>query len=134
MKKIDVTKVHANGISGRNPWPQVSRITPIIETALSVFRMRYSTDEILGQIANGDPYADLYAGTRFSNNDQVATRILSAVNEHAFTLTDNAEEAHQIIYDFFENISGREMDTLIFDGLRCCASADHWYKFEKQWD
>jgi hypothetical protein len=134
MKKIDVTKVHANGISGRNPWPQVSRITPIIETALSVFRMRYSTDEILGQIANGDPYADLYAGTRFSNNDQVATRILSAVNEHAFTLTDNAEEAHQIIYDFFENISGKEMDTLIFDGLRCCAGADHWYKFEKQWD
>jgi hypothetical protein len=134
MKKIDVTKVHANGISGRNPWPQVSRITPIIETALSVFRMRHTTDEILGQIANGDPYADLYAGTRFSNNDQVATRILSAVNEHAFTLTDNAEEAHQIIYDFFENISGKEMDTLIFDGLRCCASADHWYKYEKQWD
>jgi hypothetical protein len=134
MKKIDVTKVHANGISGRNPWPQVSRITPIIETALSVFRMRHSTDEILGQISKGDPYADLYAGTRFSNNDQVATRILSAVNEHAFTLTDNAEEAHQIIYDFFENITGKEMDTLIFDGLRCCASADHWYKFEKQWD
>jgi hypothetical protein len=134
MKKIDVTKVHANGISGRNPWPQVSRITPIIETSLSVFRMRHTTDEILGQIANGDPYADLYAGTRFSNNDQVATRILSAVNEHAFTLTDNAEEAHQIIYDFFENISGKEMDTLIFDGLRCCASADHWYKYEKQWD
>ena len=134
MKKIDVTKVHANGISGRNPWPQVSRITPIIETALSVFRMRNTTDGILAQIANGDPYADLYPGTRFSNNDQVATRILSAVNEHAFTLTDNAEEAHQIIYDFFENISGKEMDTLIFDGLRCCASADHWYKYEKQWD
>ena len=134
MKKIDVTKVHANGISGRNPWPQVSRITPIIETALSVFRMRNTTDEILAQISNGDPYADLYPGTRFSNNDQVATRILSAVNEHAFTLTDNVEEAHQIIYDFFENISGKEMDTLIFDGLRCCASADHWYKYEKQWD
>jgi hypothetical protein len=134
MKKIDVTKVHANGISGRNPWPQVSRITPIIETALSVFRLRYSTEEILEQISKGDPYEDLYAGTRFSNNDQVATRILSAVNEHTFTLTDNEEEAHQIIYDFFENISGKEMDTLIFDGLRCCASADHWYKYEKQWD
>jgi hypothetical protein len=134
MKKIDVTKVHANGISGRNPWPEVSRITPIIETALSVFRLRHSNEEIFENISKGDAYADLYAGTRFSNNDQVATRILSAVNEHAFTLTDNAEEAHQIIYDFFENISGKEMDTLIFDGLRCCASADHWYKFEKQWD
>lgn len=134
MKKIDVTKVHANGISGRNPWPQVSRITPIIETALSVFRLRYSTEEILEQISKEEPYDDFYPGTRFSNNDQVATRILSAVNEHAFTLTDNEEEAHQIIYDFFENISGKEMDTLIFDGLRCCASADHWYKYEKQWD
>jgi hypothetical protein len=23
---------------------------------------------------------------------------------------------------------------LIIDGMRDCASADHWYTFEKQWD
>lgn len=134
MQKIDVTKVKANGISGQNPWPQVGRIVPIIETALSVFRLRYSQEEIFERLHKEFPNDDYYAGTRFSNNNSVATRILSAINAHAFTLTEDAEEAHNIIYNFIENISGAEMDILIIDGLRCCADADYWYKYEKQWD
>lgn len=134
MQKIDVTKVKANGISGQNPWPQASRIIPIIETALSVFRLRHNQEDIFRKMYELDPHDDLAAGRRYSDNNAVATRILSAINEHAFTLTEDAEEAHNIIYNFIENISGAEMDILIIDGLRCSASADHWYMYEKQWD
>ena len=39
-----------------------------------------------------------------------------------------------IINSFVDSLSGREMDMIILDALRDCASADHWYTFEKEWD
>jgi hypothetical protein len=39
-----------------------------------------------------------------------------------------------IIESWFDSLSASEIDILIQEGLRCCASADHWYTFEKEWD
>ena len=134
MKKIEATKVRANGISGRNPWPDTSRIKPIIETAISVYRLRNTNEEIFEAITQISPTGDFYAGMRFSDNEAVVMRAMSALNVAAFELTEDIEEAHQLIYDFINNISGKDMDIIILDSLMDCAGADHWYKYEKQWD
>jgi len=134
MKKIEASNVKANGISGRNPWPDVSRIKPIIETAISVYRLRNTNEDIFREIDAIAPHGDFYAGMRFSDNDSVTMRAMSALNEAAFQLTEDVEEAHQLIYDFINNINGKDMDIIILDSLMDCAGADHWYKYEKQWD
>ena len=134
MKKIEASNVKANGISGRNPWPDVTKIKPIIETAISVYRLRNTNEDIFRGIDAIAPNGDFYAGTRYSNNDTVVTRTISALNEAAFQLTEDVEEAHQLIYDFINNINGKDMDIIILDSLMDCAGADYWYKYEKQWD
>jgi hypothetical protein len=134
MKKIEAEKVKANGISGRNPWPIVSKIKPIIETAISVYRLRNTNEEIFESISKLSPNGDFYAGVRFTDNEAVVMRAISALNEAAFELTDNVEEAHELIYNFINNINGKDMDIIILDSLMDCAGADHWYKYEKQWD
>ncbi len=134
MKKIEALNVKANGISGRHSWPDTSKIKPIIETAISVYRLRHSTEDIFREISTLSPNEDFYAGVRFSNNETVATRIISALNEAAFELSNDIDEAHQLIYDFINGINGKDMDIIILDSLMDCAGADHWYKYEKQWD
>lgn len=134
MKKIEASTVKANGISSFNSWPQVSKIKPILETAISVYRLRNTNEDIFREIATISPNGDFYAGIRFSDNESVVSRCVSALNESAFKLTDNVEEAHQLIYDFINNINGKDMDIIILDSLMDCAGADHWYKYEKQWD
>ena len=39
-----------------------------------------------------------------------------------------------VIKSFVDSLSGSEMDAIILDGMRDCASADHWYAFEKDWN
>jgi hypothetical protein len=134
MKKIEASNVKANGISCRNPWPDTSKIKPIIETAISVYRLRNTNEEIFESISKLSPNGDFYAGVRFTDNEAVVMRCVSALNEAAFALTDNIEEAHELIYDFINNIGGKDMDIIILDSLMDCAGADHWYKYEKQWD
>ena len=108
MKKIEASNVKANGISGRNPWPDVSKIKPIIETAISVYRLRNTNEDIFKSINEIAPHGDFYPGTRYSNNETVVTRAISALNEAAFQLTEDVEEAHQLIYDFINNINGKD--------------------------
>ena len=134
MKKIEASNVKANGLSGRHPWPDTSKIKPIIETAISVYRLRNTNEDIFREINTIAPNGDFYAGMRFSDNNSVTMRAMSALNEAAFQLTEDAEEAHQLIYDFINNINGNDMDIVILDSLMDCAGADHWYKYEKQWD
>ena len=94
-------------------------------------------------IVGPGPNDDYYFGTRFNSNSSVADRAISAVCSAAFNglehtpekpTDEQIEAAKNDIIEFFEKIDGKTMDYLIIDAMRDCASADHWYKYEKQWD
>ncbi len=141
---IDIKNVKANGISFNPNYPSVQEFRPIIETAISVFRLRYSNDDILSMLNSIDNREDYYFGIRFNDNSRVADRALSAVCSTAFKdgleygpqspTVEEIEMAQNSIVEFLKNIDGKTMDLLIIDAMRDCASADHWYKYEKQWD
>jgi hypothetical protein len=59
----------------------------------------------------GDQYLE---GHRFSSTSRVVDRIISVSNRPILT------EANALDW--------------VLDALRDCASADHWYHFEKDWD
>lgn len=141
---IDINKVKANGISFNPNYPDLKPYRSIVETAVSVFRLRHSNEEISEMINQIDNRDDYYFGTRFNDNSRVADRAISAVCSTAFKdgleygpqspTAEEIENAKNSIIEFFEKIDGKTMDRLIIDAMRDCASADHWYKYEKQWD
>ncbi len=136
---MQIEQIKCNGISYSYP----ARLAePTIKTALSLFRMRFTTEDIFNMFPKNDP--DFYAGRRFLDNETVVTRISSALTAAASAeyfkkasheINENDVAALEMaILAFVESLSGSEMDKLLVEGLRDCASADHWYTFEKQWD
>ncbi len=136
---MQVEQIKCNGISYSYP---ARLAAPTIEIALSIFRMRFTTEEIFDMFPKND--LDFYAGRRFLDNETVVTRISSALTAAA-SAEYFKKSSHEInendisvlemsILAFVESLSGSEMDKLLVEGLRDCASADHWYTFEKQWD
>jgi hypothetical protein len=136
---MQVDQIKCNGISYSYP---ARLAAPTIETALSIFRMRFNNSEIFEMFPKNDP--DFFAGRRFRDNEAVVARISSALTAAASAeylkkpyheIDENDISVLEMsILAFVESLSGSEMDKLLVEGLRECASADHWYTFEKQWD
>lgn len=127
---MKVSDIKSNGISYHEP--ALSSI-PTIETAIGLYKMRFTLDEILDKF---DQSQDFYPGSRFNDNHDVAIRIASALTRAA---KDNLGDVLEDILEgyikaFVESLSGTEMDQIIVNGLECCAQTDHWYRFEKEWD
>ena len=126
---MKVSNIKCNGIGATF---QAKSSMPTIQTAISLFRMRFNNGEILEKM----PDSDYYFGSRFNDDEAVALRICSSlVSESKIELrSDDADLIEGYIKSFIDSLNGTEMDQLIIEGLRECASADHYYKFEKQWD
>lgn len=131
---IDPKLVKANGISSLAHYAK--KHNAFVESAVSLYRLRYSESDIL----NSFPADAYHKGSRFNSNASVAERLLSAVASHIhylLHLNSDGEEAQaslELEIDlFFKNIKGSDLDYLINDAMRDCASADHWYTFEKQY-
>lgn len=127
---MKVTDIKSNGVSYHEP---ATSSIPTIETAIALYKMRFSLDEILDKF---DQSQNFYPGSRFNDNHKVVIRIASALTRAA---EDNLENATEDILEgyikaFVESLSGNEMDQIIINGLEDCAQADHWYQFEKEWD
>lgn len=136
---MNVENIKCNGLTGGYGNATLS-VQSTIQTAVALFRMRH--ENIFEMLPKGE----YHAGTRFSSNEDVTNRICSGLYEAAaFEVTGKDWPAHhagpeqfvlivRLIEVFIEQISGKDMDTLILEGMRDCAEADHWYTFEKQYN
>lgn len=135
---MKVENIKSSGMSYNKPAKNVAG--GMITTAISLYRMRHSEEEIFDMFPEGN----YYSGRRFNHDETVATRICSAITSEAYTTLFkksmcNVEEHEELLLEgviksFVDSLSGREMDIIILDGMRDCASADHWYAFEKDWN
>jgi len=102
-------------------------LIPTFETLTSVFRMRFKKSEIFKKFLD---YTDYHAGERFTSNNSVAIRIVSAlVGEARRELrTDDAIIIEGYITAFVDSLSGSEIDSLIINSMEDCASADYYFK------
>lgn len=127
---MKVSNIKANGSGYYAP---VKSSLQYIEAAIALYRIRYTLDEISSKF---DKKYDHYMGIRFHDNRDVAIRIATAITREAklelSTEDDLVLEGY--IKSFVNSLSGSEMDEIILDGLGCCARADHWYTFEKEWN
>lgn len=136
---MNAESIKCNGLTGGYGNATLN-VQSTIQTAVSLFRMRQ--DDILEML----PHGQYHAGSRFKSDEDVTNRICSGLYEAAIQeVTGKSWPAHnatpeqfvlivRLIEVFIEQISGKDMDTIILEGMRDCAGADHWYTFEKQWD
>ena len=138
---MKVEHIKSNGVSYNKPAHNVAG--DIIKIAVSLFRMRHTEKEIFDMLKDNSDY---HPGRRFNDDDTITTRICSAITRAAIDLhfpysdvqggLDSNEELllEGVIKSFVDSLSGSEMDIIILDGMRDCASSDHWYTFEKDWN
>ena len=138
---MQVTSIKANGIGWHSP---AHRIKSQLVTQIGLYKMRFTDKEIFSKFP--DEGWGYLQGRRYNTNEDVAVRIMSAIVDQARKeyieengasdmSSDNMEILLEgIITAWFETLSASEIDILITDGLRECASADHWYTYEKEWD
>ncbi len=137
---MKVENIISNGISYNKP--AHSAVGDTIKIAVSLFRMRHTQEEIFDMF---DKNRDYHPGSRFDDDDSITTRICSALTREAIDtyfdkrITINLMEHEALLMEgviksFVDSLSGSEMDIIILDGMRDCASADHWYTFEKDWN
>lgn len=78
---------------------------------------------------------DWIVGRRASDIDSIITRMISGLLEYALpNFDDSWELAGMWINAQIEMMSAKDIITVMESALMDCASADHWYKYEKQWD
>jgi hypothetical protein len=135
---MKIESIKCNGLTGGYGNATLN-VQSTIQTAVAIFRMRH--DDIFSML----PHGEYHNGTRFSSDENVTNRICSGLHEAAIheitgkhwpSHNANDEQFVQVVMmieNFIENISGTDMDALILEGMRDCASSDHWYVFEKQW-
>lgn len=127
---MDIKNFKCNGIGNTTP---AKNVKPFIQTAVSLYRLRNSSKEILEKINNINPNDSYYPGPRFSDDESVTSRICSGLVELASNITNPSNTIEENIESFVYSLCASDMDHVILEGMRDCASADHWYTFEKQW-
>jgi len=106
-----------------------------IQTYVSVYRKTTSFEEIVNEIATRDTSNDYLYGSRCKEDSSIADRINHALGNYAVNQFEGSKElAEMWINAQIEMFTGATMTHLVKDAIRDCASADHWYTYEKEWN
>lgn len=135
---MNIQDFKCNGFEISKRQSATKSIRPIIQAAVALFRIRKKEHEIFASFTPDD----YYAGERFNDDDAITTRICSGLVEYAqknILKTNDINQDESLLLEGYINsivysLSGSEMDQIILEGMRDCATADHWYTFEKVWD
>lgn len=129
---MNIKNFKCNGVGDTTP---AKNVKPFIQTTVSLYRLRNSSKEILEKLNEIDLRGDYHLGSRFSDDWIVATRICSGLVELASSTGDLSHNTiEENIESFIYSLTGLELDQIILEAMRDCASADHWYTFEKEWN
>ena len=126
MKKNKVSEIKCNGIGFTTP---ANSVKPTIQTMVSLYKMRHDKETIIDSLQKleKDYY---YFGERCECDKTITDRIATGLVEY-FRNGDSEMPEESTIEKFVNSLTAAEIDILILEGIRDCASADYYYKFEK---
>ena len=74
-----------------------------------------------------------HMGSRYNRIDDNAYRLATGIAKHVSSYLDNDELIEMHVGAVLNNLTIDEKVYMVLDALRDCASADHWYTYEKDW-
>lgn len=141
MKKIhslsifNANEIKANGVSSARDQYVNVQTKNVIHTFLSAHLSLHSIEDIVEKLAT-ESDMPLHVGSRTKSIDSIMDRITSALAEYGISKY-TADTKKELISEWLEyhidNISAMDLSTIVESAILDCASADHWYTFEKEW-
>jgi hypothetical protein len=132
MEKIEI-KIDSLTYAPEYPGEFVSQVKQIIESVKESHKEQpYDTDHTNGR----------YKGNRYHNNERILQVILGNIrSSHEWHFRKNGldhKEANELSFtaalEWAKNSNVEELTKIVERALDYSASADYWYKFEKEWD
>lgn len=137
---MKVTDIECNGVSWNSP--AKTAIGQELLTLIKLFRMRHSKQEIFDKFPEDN--WGYYAGSRTNDDESILYRCCSAITTAARNnktwnpkgMSEDAQEAllTGVIGGWWKTLSAKDIDYIIQDAFRDCASADYWYRYEKDYN
>jgi len=131
MSKFNVNEVKCNGVGGSG-YPAVLKHKDAIQGICQEVRDLIGIEK-LWELATTDPTVDYHQGTRFNSVEDNAYRLISGIAEHVAEYIPTSELIEMHVGAILPMLTMKDKVTLVADACRDCASADHWYTFEKDW-
>ena len=128
--KFNVLDIKCNGAGGYSNLVSDENKN-VIKTYVSVYRNVEDFTELVSQMSKTDQSDRYFYGSRCSSDAIITERITTALGEYSFQKLQDNELAEMWINSQIEMLNGKDMTILVKEALRDCASADHWYDFEK---
>ena len=136
MSKFIATEVKCNGTGGAGYTGALKHKETIINIVDEV-KSNLSEDAFwqLTQKQNEQqPYtAELYQGTRYNSNNDLAYRLISGLGQYCYAYLQSDELIEMHLIHVLKTLTYEEKQYLVIEAARDCAGADHWYTFEKDW-
>ena len=90
-------------------------------------------DKMVAQAQERDMDADFHTGRRYSSVEDNAYRLITGIAKHVWSYLPNEHLAEMHVGAVLPMLTIDEKVYMVLDALRDCASADHWYTYEKDW-
>ena len=135
MEQFNYKKIECNGIGGRG-YQAVLKHKDQIQAICQEVRDLLGDklwDKMIKQASEVNTYTEYYAGSRYSGVEDNAYRLVTGIARHVSSYLDSDELIEMHVGAILNNLTIDEKVYMVLDALRDCASADHWYTFEKDW-
>ena len=135
MKQFNYKKIKCNGV-GDSGYQAVLKHKDQIQSICQEVRDLLGDklwDKMIKQASEVDTYTEYYAGSRYNGVEDNAYRLITGIARQVSSYLDNDELIEMHVGAVLNNLTIDEKVYMVLDALRDCASADHWYTFEKDW-
>lgn len=135
MNQFNYKEIKCNGIGGRG-YQAVLKHKDQIQAICQEVRDLLGDklwDKMIKQASEVDTYTEYYAGSRYQGVEDNAYRLVTGIAKHVSTYLKDDLLIEMHIGAVLNNLTIDEKVYIVLDALRDCASADHWYTFEKDW-
>lgn len=135
MSKFNVNEVECNGVGGHG-YQAVLKHKDQIQAICQEVRDLLGDklwDKMIKQASEVDTYTEYYAGSRYQGVEDNAYRLATGIAKHVSTYLKDDLLIEMHVGAVLNNLTIDEKVYMVLDALRDCASADHWYTFEKDW-
>ena len=135
MEQFNYKKIECNGIGGygyQAVFTHKDQIQAICQEVRDLLGDKL-WDKMIKQASEVDTYTDYFAGPRYNDVRSNATRLVTGIAKHISTYLNEDHLIEMHVGAILNNLTIDEKVYIVLDALRDCASADHWYTFEKDW-
>lgn len=131
---FNAAEVACNGVGGYG-YQAVLKYQSQVQAIVDEVTNEISREQLF-ELANSQTTETwpLYPGSRFNSNQDLMYRLCTGLGNYLYEAFESNELVEMYVGALLDRLTKEEKTQLVVDAARDCASADHWYTFEKEWE